>query len=228
MHVFSGARIRLQDPVPITDLKGMSLLSKTSSREGLSCYEPQFYHLGLQVSMWPSAGGLWEGRCPFLLRTSQQLAWLLLLSALPGGKHLPLHLAYFVYFIGRFGWWLPPHLPQSRASIMAYPAPLGHCSWFCTTGVCPSPQKQHPGGKELNQGTPSSRLVIYKLSLSFSSSLGSCWSWPCARGCTCYMVKQWPQCFALAPLSPAPAEDHKPVKDHFPLVLIVYKTAVLS
>lgn len=165
---------------------------------------------------------------PFLLRTSQVVAWLLLLSVLPGGKHLPLHLAYLVYFIGRVGWWLPAHLPQSSASLTAYPAPLERCSGVCATGVCPSPQKQHTGLKELNQGTPSSRLVIDKLFLSFSSSLRSWWNQPCARGCTCYVVKQRPQCSPLAPLSPEPAEDHRPGRDHFPLVPIVYKTAVLS
>lgn len=58
---------------------------------------------------------------------------------LPGGNHLPLELAYFVYFIGRLGWWPPPHLPQSSASFTAYPAPLGHCLWVCTTEICPSP-----------------------------------------------------------------------------------------
>lgn len=54
MHVFSWARTKLQDPVLITDLKGMSFLTKISARKGISCYEPKFYHLGLQVSMWPS------------------------------------------------------------------------------------------------------------------------------------------------------------------------------
>lgn len=165
---------------------------------------------------------------PDLLRTSQVVAWLLLLSVLPGGKHLPLHLACLVYFI-RESWLVTSHTPSpEQCSLTAYPAPLERCSGVCATGVCPSPQKQHTGLKESNQGTPSSRLVIDKLFLSFSSSLGSWWNRPCARGCTCYTAEQRPQCSPLAPLSPAPAEDHRPGRDRFPWVPVVYKTAVLS
>lgn len=73
------------------------------------------------------------------------------------------------YFTGRFGWWLPPHFPQSSVSLIAYPAPLRHCSWACSTEVCPSPQKKYTAGKEFNQGTPAS--IFDKLVISFSSVL---------------------------------------------------------
>ena len=137
---------------------GMSLLPKTRSRKGLSRCEPKFYHLGLQINMWPSVGGLWEGRCHFMLRTSQQLAWLLLLSVLPGRKHLPLHLAYFVY---REMWLVTSPIPSAEPCLTwCIPRSAGTLLMsVCTTGVCPSPQKQHTRSKELNQDTPSFGLV---------------------------------------------------------------------